>query len=211
MLHKSDYDYSGWTAADLVTRFGSIPVTRICTDPAPGTAREEDVVELHGRSNRLFELVDGTLLEKTMGTYESYVAMRIAAMLFMFVESHDRGIVLGADGMLCFSPGLIRIPDVSYISRERLPNGSNPHQPVASVVPDLVVEVISPGNTDKEMNDKLADYFGFGVRCAWYVYPSERSIHVYTSSDRHSVERACVTGGEVLPGFEMSVDAVLSR
>ena len=63
-----------WTVADLLARFGPILISRIRTDPAPGTATEADVIEIHDREGRLYELVDGVLVEKAMGYHESYLA-----------------------------------------------------------------------------------------------------------------------------------------
>jgi hypothetical protein len=54
-----------WTAADLVERFGPIPLRRIRLDTPPGSATEQDVIEIYNREKRLYELVDGVLVEKT--------------------------------------------------------------------------------------------------------------------------------------------------
>jgi hypothetical protein len=59
-----------WTAADLVEHFGPIPLYRIRHDPPPGAATEQDAIEIHDREDRLYELVEGVLVEKTMGTYD---------------------------------------------------------------------------------------------------------------------------------------------
>ena len=55
------------TFADLVRRLGDVPLDRIRLRPAPGTATVEDVDRIEARENRLFELVEGTLVEKAMG------------------------------------------------------------------------------------------------------------------------------------------------
>src|SRR5262245_58206432 len=52
------------TVADLLKRLGSIAPDRVRIQPTPGTATEANVIELHDRWNRLFELVDGVLVEK---------------------------------------------------------------------------------------------------------------------------------------------------
>ena len=70
------------------------------------------MIGIHDREDRLCELVDGVLLEKTVGTYESYLAL----LLGNFVDENNLGIVLGADGMMRLVPGLVRIPNVSFIS-----------------------------------------------------------------------------------------------
>ena len=86
---------TGMTLADLLERFGAIPAARIRYDPPPGTATEQDVITLEAREKRLFELVDGVLVEKAMGFYESFLAMRLAQFLLAFVERHVLGIVAG--------------------------------------------------------------------------------------------------------------------
>jgi Uma2 family endonuclease len=199
------------TLADLLERFGPIPAARIRYDPPPGTASEQDVVALEARENRLFELVDGILVEKVMGFYESYLAMRLGRFLLTFVEQHDLGIVAGADGMLRLAPGLVRIPDVSFVSWARLPQRHIPRQPIPDLVPDLAVEVLSAGNTPREMDQKLQEYFAAGVRLVWYVLPDHQEVHIYTAPDQREVITADdnLYGGEVLPEFVLPIRRLL--
>ena len=91
MSSTIDPQSNSWTAADLVDRFGPIPLARIWLDPAPGSGTEKDVVRIHDHENRLCELVDGTLVEKTVGTYESYLAILIARHLGNFAAANDIG------------------------------------------------------------------------------------------------------------------------
>jgi hypothetical protein len=72
------------TMADLLARLGDVPPERVRLIPAPGTATERDVIEMEARTNRLFELVDGTLVEKAMGFRESMLA---AALIGISVTS----------------------------------------------------------------------------------------------------------------------------
>src|SRR5688572_1944964 len=99
-----------WTAADLFRRFGPIALSRISFDPPPGLATEEDVDRWEQRTNRLFELVDGVLVEKAMRTFESLVALDVGRVLSNHVKPLRIGWVLGADGMLRLWPGRIRVP-----------------------------------------------------------------------------------------------------
>jgi len=196
-----------WTAVDLVERFGPIPLSRIRQYPAPGTATEADVIEIHLREDRLYELVDGILVEKTVGAYEAYLAVLLIHFLTSFARANHLGIVLGPDGMMRLSPGLVRIPDVSFISWDRLPGRKVPRTPMANLAPDLAVEVISKSNTAKEMENKLLDYFSTGVRAVWYVYPIPREVHVYKTREQRMVltENQTLDGGDVLPGFRLSL------
>ena len=197
-----------WTAADLVAHWGPIPLHRICMNPGPGSATEEDLIRMHDHDNRLFELVDATLVEKDMGTYESYLAIRIAFYLGVYLEQRPLGIVLGEAGFMRFRPGLVRAPDVSFISNERLHKIQLKSQPIASLVPDLAVEVISKGNTTIEMERKLFEYFERDVAMVWYIYPNTKSAIAYTSpiDFEHISSSGVLHGGCVLPDFELRLD-----
>jgi Uma2 family endonuclease len=207
MAHVTEPAVGILTAADLVERFGPVPLSRLRHDPAPGTASEHDVVEIHDREDRLYELVDGILLEKTADTYEAYLAGLLVHLIWTFVKENDLGIVLGADGMMRLAPGLVRIPDASFISWARLPGRKIPRDPIADLAPDLAVEVISKGNTREEMQRKLSDYFTAAVRQVWYVYPERREIRVYVAPQQHTVfnEQQTLGGGELLPGFSLEL------
>src|SRR5256885_15499030 len=99
------------TVADLLKQLGSIPPSRVLLRPAPGTATEQDVLDLEARENRLCELIDGVLVEKVKATYEARVAAVLVYFLERYQDEQDRGVVLGADGMLRLSPRQVRIPD----------------------------------------------------------------------------------------------------
>jgi Uma2 family endonuclease len=214
MSHAMDMTPPVWTAVDLVDRFGAIPLDRIVQNPPPGKATEQDVIDLDDHEDRLCELVDGTLVEKTVGAYESYLTALLIRVIGNFVEQNNLGIVLGPDGMMRLAPGLVRIPDVSFISRQRLPDGKPPHVPIPDLAPDLAVEVISRHNTRKEMDRKLHDYFTAGTRLVWFVYHSPRhEVLVYVKPEEFSVVRESETlgGGDVLPGFRLTVSDVFAE
>ena len=140
-----------WTVVDISDRFGALPVSRICLDPLPGSATEKDVIALEASKNRLFELVDGVLVEKAMGFYEAYIASLLVTYLTNYTRDNDLGIVAGADGMVRLAPGLVRIPDAAFVSWQRLPDRVIPRDPIPNLVPDLAVEIISKSNTAEEM------------------------------------------------------------
>jgi Uma2 family endonuclease len=196
-----------WTAVRLAERFGPIPLDRIRMDPPPGLATEEDVVRIDDHEDRLCELVDGVLVEKTMGSYESALALEIAFHIKAFVKARKLGAVLGADGMLKLAPGLIRIPDVSFLHRDKFPSGRFPRAAIAALSPDLAVEVLSASNTRQEMTEKLQDYFASGTRLVWYVDPERREVRVFTSVENSQLlkESDSLDGGDVLPGFVLSL------
>jgi Uma2 family endonuclease len=201
------------TLADLLDRLGGIDPKRIRFRPLPGTATEDDVLAVERREDRLCELVDGVLVEKTMGFRESLLALALGELLRQFVNARNLGLVTGPDGMLRFFPGLIRIPDVAYISWANVPGGVVPHDPIPEMVPDLAIEVLSTSNTPGEMNRKLKEYFANGVRAAWLVDGSKRTVRVYDSATqyRQHAGEEMLTGGEVLPGFELKVSDLFAE
>ena len=195
------------TLAELMERLGGVPLSRIRFNPPPGRATESDVLSMEANGNRLFELVDGVLVEKTMGFIESILALAIAEAIRMFVKQGNLGIVTGADGMLRLAPGLVRIPDVAYISWHRLPGGRLPKESIPNLAPDLAVEVLSEGNTAAEMRRKMGEYFDVGVRLVWLFDPRKRTATVHRSADEFRVltEADDLDGGAVLPGFRLSL------
>lgn len=191
----------------IARRFGPIPPWRVRSDPQPGTATERDVLRVHAREKRLCELVDGILVEKAMGYEESLVAMQISHCLLRFLSRRKLGIVAGEAGMLKLARGLVRIPDVSYVSYDRLPGRRAPRQPIPRLAPNLAVEVLNQSNTRREMEEKLVEYFDAGVEVVWLVDLRKRTVEVFTSSNGSALFKGAqtVSGGTVLPGFRFKV------
>jgi Uma2 family endonuclease len=202
-----------WTVADLLARFGPILYARIRHNPPPGTATEQDVIDIHDREDRLYELVDGVLVEKAVGLQESFLAEVLARLLGNYADQHDLGFILGADGMARLAPGMVRIPDVSFVSWRQFPNRSIPRVPMLNFAPDLAVEVLRPSNTAREMDRKLHDYFAAGVRLVWYVDPVPRTVQAFTAVDQGMVlaENEELTGDPVLPSFVLPVRELFAR
>ena len=151
------------TLADVLRQLGGISPRRVRFRPAPGTATEEDVIKIRDRERRLFELIDGVLVEKVLGYWESVLAIELARLLGNFVRHRRLGTLAGEAGMLRLSPGLVRIPDLSFISRARLTHHRRARAPILPLAPDLAIEVLSEGNTPREMARS---------RCAAWSSPS---------------------------------------
>jgi len=192
---------------DLLRRLGDISPDRVRMHPAPGTATEADVIAIEGKENRLFELVDGVLVEKGMGFRESILAVAVSRAIGNWAAPQKLGIVTGADGMMKLFGRQVRIPDVAYASWDRFPGRRVPKEPIPLLAPDLVVEVLSESNTKKEMAKKRDEYFSVGVRLVWEVDPEARTVAVYTGPEAYTVLDAerILDGGTVLPGFTLSL------
>jgi Uma2 family endonuclease len=197
------------TVADLLRRLGNIPARRVRLHPTPGTATEIDLVAANEDKLRagLYELVDGTLVEKGMGYEESEIAVLLIIYLGNFIVPRKLGILTGADGMMRTTDPQVRMPDVAFLSRARFPGGKRPKGPIAPVGPDLAVEVLSKSNTKAEIARKLREYFASGTRLAWIVDPKTKSVRVHISpTDSTRLDLAMgglLEGGDVLPGFRL--------
>ena len=201
------------TLPELARRFGNVPARRIRLDRYP--ADESDVEDLHAVEGRSYELVDGVLLEKEMGFQESAIAVEITTRLKNFIRGKSLGVIAGADGMMKLAPGLVRIPDASFVRKAQFPGGRIGYAPIPNIHPDLAVEVLSPSNTVEEMDEKLDDYFTAGATLVWLVEPDTRSVSVFTSADRAAAVRLTIAdtldGGAVLPGFTLPVADIFAE
>jgi Uma2 family endonuclease len=195
------------TLDQLVQRLGGIPLSRILAQPPPGSATGADLIEAQKRFDRLYELVDGVLVEKGMGYTESLVAGVLIEVLRAFVVPRNLGVISGADGIVQLFPGLVRVPDVAFASWDRFPERKLPKEPIPSLAPDLAIEVLSASNTTAEMQRKRDEYFAAGVRLVWEIDPATRKVAVY-SPDGAVVwleGNQILDGGSVLPGFTLNL------
>ena len=201
------------TLADLRKRLGGIRLDRIWFHPAPGTATEKDVIEAERRENRLCELVDGTLVEKTVRFEEARLAVQLGYLILSYLDENDLGVCVGADGMMRIAPGLVRIPDVAFVSWDRLPGRESPQEPIPDLAPDLAVEVLSEGNTKAEMTRKVREYFEAGVVLVWLIDPKKRTARVFSNVGKSILVQAneSLDGGDVLPGFVIKLAHLLDR
>jgi len=201
------------TLADLLEQLGDIAPARVRFRPVPGTATEKDVLAIHDREDRLYELVDGVLVEKAMGFRESLLAGMLIELLRGFVRARNLGLVTAPDGMMRLAASLVRIPDVAFISWDRFPNRRVPTEPIPDVAPDLAVEVLSAGNTPGEMARKRQDYFAAGVHLVWQVDSNTHTVEVFTAPGQSTVlhETQSLTGGTVLPGFTLPLQELFSE
>jgi Uma2 family endonuclease len=201
------------TLKELVERLGGIPLSRILVQPAPGLATEADLLEAQRLYDSLYELVDGVLVEKGTGYRESLLAIYLARILLDFTGPRNLGLVSGANGTVRLFPGLFRIPDIAFASWDRFPGRKIPTEPIPSLAPDLVIEVLSESNTPAEMERKRGEYFTHGVRMVWEVDPEPRRVTVYTPEGSVVVLESTqiLDGGAVLPGFTLKLSELFGE
>jgi Uma2 family endonuclease len=202
----------GKSLAEVLHDLGDISPGRIGLPV--GTATEQDVINaMEAANKRLYELIDGVLVEKDMGMPESVIASKCSHHLWSYLDENDLGVAFTADGPFRVRLGRIRFPDAGFVSWNRLSGHEVPDDPILDAVPDLAIEVISKGNTPKEMDLKLEDYFQAGVRLVWFLYPKTQTAVVYTSPTSKKVisKDQSLDGGKVLPGFSLPLKKLFAK
>lgn len=200
---------AGETLQDLLDQLGDVPPDRVRMHPFPGTASQRDLLNPENKQpGGVLELVDGVLVEKPVGWTESRLATVLAGEIHAYLKKRNLGVVnCGGDAYLKLSRRLIRVPDLSFVSWDRLPRRQAPKEPCPELIADLVVEVLSRSNTGKEMKRKRGDFFSRGTKRFWIVDPRKSTVTVYRNETDHIVLTPSdfVTGEEALPGFRLSI------
>lgn len=159
-----------------------------------------------------YELIEGELHEVSpSGLGPSVISQNIGAWLTLFVREHQLGIVSGEGGgfLLRRNPDTVVAPDLAFIREERIPDeyDINPFFPGS---PDLAVEVVSFFDAPADVLRKLALYAAAQVPLVWVVNPTRRAITIHTLGEppRTIGEHDVLDGGDVIPGFEVSVSEI---
>jgi Uma2 family endonuclease len=165
--------------------------------PSTTRAITDDELMRLPKDGRKYELVDGELrVSPGAGVWHEWVVAALLARLRGFVIEHG------------LPSGNRRSPDVSFIAATRLPSGPELKElfrrtAVFELVPDLVVEVLSPSDRPREVMDKVGEYLGAGVRLAWVIDPAEERAVAYRSvtGAREIPPDGSLDGEDLLPGF----------
>lgn len=126
----------------------------------------------------------------------------------LWARKDKTGIVFDSSTMFTFPNGAKRSPDVSWILKKRVEKLSlTERRKFARIVPDFVIELRSPSDALKDLQNKMAEYIENGVRLGWLIDPAEKQVHIYRANGEvESLENPKkVSGEDVLIGFELSV------
>lgn len=129
-------------------------------------------------------------------------------LLGNFVEEHNLGHVLSNDSGVVTKrdPDSVRGADVAYYSFERLPINAEP-EVYSSVSPDLIFEVLSPGNRWSEMLVKVVEYLEVGVRAVCVADPGDETVEVFRAE--RAPQKFCdedeFSVPDLLPGWNFPV------
>jgi Uma2 family endonuclease len=161
-----------------------------------------------------YELVKGELRKTAPAGHEhGRVAVRFTWRLAQYVEINNLGAVYAAETgfLISTNPDTVRAPDVAFVSRKRLDEVGKVggYWPAA---PDLAVEVVSPGDTYSEVEEKAIGWLEAGALMVLALNPRKRSVTVYRSLNNITIlnEDAILDLNDIVPGFKVPVKDIFS-
>lgn len=178
--------------------------------PTVLTAADVERISVPGKQ---VELVRGQLVvREPPGTRHGAIAANLTYWLSSFVRQHELGSVFAQDTgfRIARDPDTVRGPDVAFVARERAKR--IPQQGYAELAPDLVAEILSPGDAAADVLAKVADWLAAGTRLVWVVDPERSVVHVYRPDGSLTVLHGndSLDGETVLTGFRCPVANIFS-
>jgi len=169
----------------------------------------QDLEHMESDEAERFEVIAGMLREvEPMGGLHGEIGVRLIVPLGSWVLSRKLGEVYteSTHFIVLRDPDVVLMPDVAFVRADRLPPESV-REGFMPLAPDLAVEVLSPSNRAAAMNEKIGLYHRGGVRLVWVVQPRRRAVTVHVPGREPWTlhEFDTLDGGDVLPGFRLSV------
>ena len=168
-----------------------------------------DELLLLPRGEFRYELLKGELKKMSPAGFDhGAIIMNLAGPLNQHIKAERLGVVCGAETgfKLSSNPDTVRAPDIAFVRTERIPQGGRPKGFYAGA-PDLAVEVLSPGDTVSQVDEKVDEWLSAGASAVWIVNPKRRSVTVYRSQNDAVIlmENDELEGQDVVPGFRCRV------
>ena len=163
--------------------------------------------------DKQFELVRGRLLvREPPGTRHGVIAAELLYRVSAFARVHALGVVCAQDTgfRIRSDPDTVRAPDLAFIARDRM--SQIPDRGYAELAPDMVSEVVSPGDAPGDVLAKVADWLSAGTRLVWVIDPGRFEARVYRDDGSLSIldANASLEGEGVLPGFACPLREILA-
>jgi Uma2 family endonuclease len=168
---------------------------------------DEEFMALPDDGDR-YEVIDGELVNVgNSGMEHGNIGIFLGGLIEIFVRQHKLGVACDSSTAFKMKGGNKRSPDISFVSKERLVGLKRLPKGFFDGAPDLVVEIISPGNTFEEIHNKIEEYFESGTRLLWVIHPDERYVLVYHSPQPDRLLRGndVLDGEDVILNFQVAV------
>lgn len=168
-----------------------------------------------------FEYVDGRIVPLSPNKFEHVVLeKRLFTALWSYEEASQAGEVFTEMPFVQLDTSDwvkgSRVPDLLFITKERLEAYKSQIENYGDkpliLVPDLAIEIVSPGDTYTDIEDKVAEYLANGVQAVWVVNPRNKSIKVSRLNKPDVRFRVGETlADELLPGFTLELSTLFAE
>ena len=187
----------------------AIAEAEIQTNIQPGMKITEDELLRLPKDGRKWELVEGRLTEVPTEWGHDLIGVNLIFLMRPFARGH--GYMSSGQAGFHMAHGNIRVPDVSFTRKERIPGGK-PANSFGAVAPDLCIEIISPSEERADMARKVREYFAGGAEQVWHIFPEVEQIVVFTSPTETQTFSAddIIDAGGILPGFSCRVGDIFT-
>ncbi len=168
---------------------------------------DEEFMALPDDGDR-YEIIDGELVNVgNSGMEHGNIGIFLGGLIEIFVRQNKLGVACDSSTAFKMKGGNKRSPDISFVSKERLVGLKRLPKGFFDGAPDLVVEIISPGNTFEEIHNKIEEYFESGTRLLWVIHPDEKYVLVYHSPQPDRLLRGddILDGEDVILNFQVAV------
>ena len=167
-----------------------------------------------------FEFVDGEKIPMSASVAgSSYTAGIIYKALIRVVDLQNLGEVMSeASFAFVKSPQWVRkslIPDLAFVGADKLANyrAETPDWKTLpyTLIPDLVVEIVSPTDRKSDVRRKVTRYLEEGISLVWVVDYINEVVDVLTAHGGHELRRGdTLTAGDIITGFELTLETLFA-
>lgn len=170
----------------------------------------DEELEALPKDGHKYELLEGELIKSPVHANHGTICMRLALLLGNFVQRHKLGELYDSSTGFRLSEKLLLSPDLAFASRATVKRILVAPDKFLYGAPDLVVEVLSPGDRMVQLNRKLDHYFEHGIKLAWLINWRKEQVHIYTPDSIEALTglNDVLTGGAVLPGFKCKLGRI---
>jgi Uma2 family endonuclease len=174
----------------------------------------DELLKIHVPNKRV-ELVRGVpMVREPAGYIHGRVTMNLTARLVLFLDRQPSGpagqLIAAATGFtLARAPDTVRSPDIAYFRPGKVPDPETPG--FSETAPDLVVDVLSPEDRTREIQERAGQWLVAGTQVVWVVDPRRRTTHIYRSDGTEEFvgPEGSLRGEDILPGFTCPLGAIM--
>ena len=166
---------------------------------------DEELMALPKDGNK-YELIDAEIVMTPAGYHHGFESADLIITLGSYVRTKKLGRICDGQTGFRMANGDVLSPDVSFISTARLPDLSIRGR-FYEGAPDLAVEFLSPSESKKHVDTKVARYLGNQTKLVWVVDARKRIVSVHRSAIPAQAfsESDTLSGEPVVAGFSIAV------